>query len=297
MERLDDLTAFVAIARGGSLTAAARDLGRSLASVSRSLASLERELGVELVHRTTRRSTLTGAGLGYLGRIEPALAELDEARREAARARREPRGLLRLGASTLLGPAHLVPIVADFLERHPGLEVELQLTDAFVDLVASRLDLAVRVGHLPDSRLRARRVAALRHVLFAAPSYLARRGRPERPEDLSRHACVVWTGFRRGAAWPFGAGREVRTVAVAGRLRTDSLAAMIEAVARGLGIGRAALWQIRPLLDRGAVEILLAPFEPPAVPVHAVWPASRVTPAATRLLVAFLAERLRVGSA
>jgi DNA-binding transcriptional LysR family regulator len=294
MERLEDLHAFAAVVRGGSLTAAARALGRSLQSVSRSLASLERELGVELVHRTTRRSSPTDAGLSYFRRVELALSDLDEARSEATRARREPSGLLRIGASTLFGPAHLVPAIAAFLARHPRLAAELQVGDELVDLLANRLDLTVRVGALPSSALKARRVAELRQVFFAAPGYLARLGRPARPEELARHACVVWSGSRRGAAWPFRSGGEERSVAVSGPFRTSSLAAMIEAVAQGLGVGLASRWQVRAHLDRGDVEAILADFAPPPLPVHAIWPASRVTPAATRLFVAFLAERLRL---
>lgn len=294
MERLEDLRALVAAVEGGSLTAAARSLGRSLQAVSRSLASLERELGVELLRRTTRRSAPTDAGLDYYRRVRLALAELDDARREVTRDRREPRGVLRIGASSLFGPGYLVPALSAFTARHPQLEVELQVSDAFAELVASRLDLVVRVGRLPDSRLHARRLAELRQVFFAAPAYLAQRGRPRHPSELGGHACVVWTGARHGAAWPFRAGDEERSVEVSGRFRTNSPAAMIEAVAQGLGVGLAALWQVRHLLARGAVELLLVDFEPPGQPVHAVWPASRVTPAATRLFVQFLAERLRV---
>ncbi len=294
MERLDDLRAFVAAVEGGSLTAAARSLGRSLQSVSRSLATLEHELGVELLRRTTRRSAPTDTGLEYYRRVRLALAELDQARRDATRDRREPSGVLRIGASSLFGPGYLVPALAAFTARHPRLEVDLQISDAFEDLVARRLDVVVRVGRLPDSRLRARRLAELRQVFFAAPAYLARRDRPRHPTDLVSHACVVWTGAHHRAAWPFRTGGEERTVEVSGPFRTNSLAAMIEAVAQGLGVGLAALWQIRHLLARGAVELLLLGFEPAGQPVHALWPPSGVTPAATRLVVEFLAERLRL---
>ncbi|MFY3745339.1 LysR family transcriptional regulator [Anaeromyxobacter sp. Red801] len=291
--RLADLEAFVAVVEHGSLTAAARAMGRSLQAVSRSLAALERDLGVELVRRTTRRSSPSAPGLAYYRRVRAALSDLDDARREAAEGHTEATGVLRVGASSLFGPGQVVPALAAFLERHPRLEADLQINDRFVDLIAAGLDVAIRIGSLSDSTLRARRIAALRQVYFAAPGYLARAGRPERPDDLARHACLVWTGYRRGASWPFRVEGKDERVQVGGRLRTTSLTAAIEGAARGLGIGAATLWQVRAHLDRGALELVLTDFEPPPVPVHALWPASRTPPARTRLFVEFLAERFR----
>lgn len=291
--RLVDLEAFVAVVERGSLTAAARALGRSLQAVSRSLAALERDLGVELVRRTTRRSGPTTPGLAYYRRVRAALSDLEDARREAAEGQAEAAGVLRVGASSVFGPGQVVPALAAFLERHPRLEADLQVTDRFVDLIGAGLDVAIRIGGLSDSGHRARRVAALRQVYFAAPGYLARAGRPERPADLARHVCVVWTGYRRGGAWPFRVDGKDERVEVGGRLRTTSLTATIEGAVRGLGVGTAALWQVRPLLERGALELVLTGFEPAPVPVHALWPASRATPARTRLFVEFLAERFR----
>ncbi|MGH6977577.1 MAG: LysR family transcriptional regulator, partial [Stellaceae bacterium] len=181
MDRIDDYRTFVAIVDRGSLTAAARELSRSLQSVSRSLASLERSVGVELLRRTTRRSAPTEAGLAFYARVKEALAEIVAARLEAAGRRAEPSGRLRVTASSAFASLYVVPAVAAFLAAHPRVEVELDVSDRYVDLIAEGIDLAVRIGPLPNSTLKARRLANLRRVCFAAPTYLARHGRPRRP--------------------------------------------------------------------------------------------------------------------
>ena len=290
MDRLDDLAAFIAVVEAGSLTAAARSLHRSLQSVSRSLATLEESVGVSLVQRTTRRSTPTEVGAAFYRRVKPAVTEIQDARLEAGEGRAEPSGPLRISAPVLFAPAHLVPVVAAFMERHPRIEIALKLADRFLDLAEGGVDLAVRIGDLPDSSLMARRLGALRRVAFGAPAYFDRHGRPGHPDELSRHQCVVRTAD--GEAWPFRIDGQARMVRVGGRFRADNTAATYAAVALGLGIGFTPLWQIRDLVDRGAVELVLTGFEPPKVPIHAVWPPSRLPAAKVRLFVAFLAERL-----
>jgi DNA-binding transcriptional LysR family regulator len=292
MDRIDDLEAFLAVVDEGGLTAAGRRLGRSLQSISRSLATLEQSIGVELVQRTTRLSQPTEAGQAFYHRIKPALQELNEARLEAATRRSEPSGVLRIGASVLFGPAFLVPVIARFMERHPQIRVELKLSDRFVDLTDEGLDFAVRIGHLPDSSLKARRLGELRRVFFGSPEYFDKHGRPEHPHDLSRHQCVVRSSDQQGGAWPVLIDGKPGTVRVNGRFRADDTASTYAAVAQGLGIGFTPLWQIRDLVDRGVVELVLVPFEPPTVPIHAVWHGSKLTPAKTRLFIDFLAGEL-----
>ncbi|HZH11902.1 MAG TPA: LysR family transcriptional regulator [Microvirga sp.] len=295
MERIDDLEAFLAVVDEGSLTAAGRRLGRSLQAISRSLAALEHSVGVELIQRTTRLSQPTEAGRAFYERVKPALQELNDARLEAASQHAEPSGLLRIGASVLFGPAHLVPVVARFMERHPQIRIELALSDRFVDLADDRLDMAVRIGHLPDSSLKARRLGELRRVFFGSPKYFDRYGRPQHPNDLSRHQCVIRSTDRQDDAWPILIDGKPGTVRVNGRFRADDTATTYAAVAQGLGIGFTPLWQIRDLVDRGVVELVLIPFEPPTVPIHAVWHGSKLTPAKTRLFIDFLARELECG--
>jgi DNA-binding transcriptional LysR family regulator len=293
MNRIEDLQAFVAVVDSGGLTAAARQLGRSLQSISRSLAALEREVGVELVHRTTRRSNPTDAGLGFHRRVSAALAEIEAARLETANLRAEATGLLRIAASSVFAPIYIVPALPEFLAAHPKIEVDLDLSDGFVDLVDGGYDLAIRIGELPDSSLKARLLANSRRVVFASPCYLSRHGRPKRPEDLARYQCLVRTAAREGNAWPFKLDGRIKTVKVAGRLRASGAVAVNEAAVEGLGIACAPLWQVRSLVDRGSVELLLTSFEPPPIPIHAVWPATRLLPAKTQIFVDFLAVRLK----
>jgi DNA-binding transcriptional LysR family regulator len=293
MERIEDFQALVAVVEKGSLTAAARLLGRSLQSVSRSLAALERGIGVELVRRTTRRSTPTEAGLAFYRRLSAALAEVEAAKLEASNRRSEVTGLLRVTSSTAFAPLYIVPAVRAFLEAHPGLEIELDLSDRYVDLISEGFDLAIRIGELPDSNLKARRLANLRRVVFAAPNYLAKHARPRRPQDLVHHQCIVRTAARDGNAWPFMIDGRLKSVKVAGRFRTSGALAANEAAMQGIGIGNAPLWQVRALVDRGEVELILTRFEPPPIPIHAVWTATRVLPAKVRIFVEFLATRLK----
>jgi DNA-binding transcriptional LysR family regulator len=293
MDRLDDIEAFLAIVEKGSQTAAARHLGRSLQSISRSLMTLERSIGIELLRRTTRQSHPTEAGLAFYRRIKPAFTEINDARREAADKRAEPSGLLRISGPVLFASAYIAPAVCDFMGRYPEIEVDLRVSDGPLDLLEEGLDLAVRIRHMPDSQMRARRLGELRTVVFGAPAYFANHGRPKHPGDLVHHQCVVRISDSDSEAWPFRIGGRSKSVRVAGRFRTDGTAAAHVAVARGLGIGLTPLWQIRDLVDQGAVEIILDEFEAARIPIHAVWPPSKMPLAKTRLFAEFLAARLK----
>ena len=293
MDRIEDFQAFVAIVDKGSLTAAAKQLKRSLQSISRSLATLEGDLGVELIARTTRRSATTEAGLAFYRRVGAALSEIEAAKLETSNRRSEPAGLLRITSSTAFAPLYVVPAVCAFLESHPKVDIELDMSDGYVDLISQGFDLAIRIGELPDSSLKARRLADLRRVVFAAPAYFAKHGRPKVPGDLAGHQCLVRTSARDSDAWPFLVGGRLKTVKVAGRFRSSGALAVNEAAVHGLGIANAPLWQVRALVDRGVVELILTRFEPPLLPVHAVWPATRLLPAKTQLFLDYLAARLK----
>jgi DNA-binding transcriptional LysR family regulator len=293
MNRIEDYQALTAIVEKRSLTAAARHLGRSLQSVSRSLAALEQEVGVELIRRTTRHSNPTDAGLAFYRRLSAALSEIEAAKLETSNHRAEATGLLRIAGSTSFAPLHIVPVLPEFLAGYPGVEIEIELSDGFVDLVGEGFDLAIRIGDLPDSGLKARRLADSRRVVFAAPSYLATHGRPRNPDDLKGHQCIVRTTTRFGSDWPFKVKGRMRTIKVAGRVRTSGAATANAAAVLGLGIAVGPLWQVKSLVDRGDVELLLTGFEPSPVPIHAVWPATKLLPARTQLFVQFLAARLQ----
>jgi DNA-binding transcriptional LysR family regulator len=253
VSRISDLQAFVAVVEKASLTSAAGLLGRSLQSVSRSLAAVEQDVGVELIRRTTRRSSPTEAGLAYYQRLKTALEDIEEAKLQVSHRRLEPSGLLRISGPTGFAALHLVPATAAFLELHPKIEVEVSTYDRHVDLVEDNLDLAVHVGPLPDSAAKAKRLADLRRVFFASPGYFAKYGRPKRPEDLSKHQCIVRTARVGADIWPFTVDGKVKTIKVTGRFRANGASVINEAATHGLGIAIAPLWHIRPLIDRGLV--------------------------------------------
>ena len=293
MTGIDDLKAFVAIVETGGQSAAARHLRRSLQSIARSLAALERDVGVELVRRNTRRSEPTEAGLAFFRRVRPAVAEIEDARNKAADTRAEPSGLLRIGAPTAFGAAHVVPAAREFMQRYPHVEVELRTSDQPVDLFEQRLDLAVRIRDLPDSSMRARRLGELRVVIVGTPAYFAAHGRPEHPDDLARHQCIVRMTETDDLVWPFRVGGRLKSVRVGGHFRSDSTPAIHAAVIQGLGLGRTPLWQIRSLVDQGVLEVVLEEFEPARLPIHAVWPATKLPTAKVRLFADALAQQLK----
>jgi len=293
MDRLDDLATFVAVVEKGGQTAAARHLGRSLQSVNRSLMALEQCIGIELVRRTTRQSSPTEAGLAFYRRIKPALVEIADARQEAANRRADFSGVIRIGAPVQFAAAQVAPAICDFMERHPRVEVELRPSDREADLVDDELDVAIRIRELADSTLKVRRLGELRVVVFGAPAYFARNGRPGHPLDLARHECIVRVVDRYPEPWPFHVGGRRKLMQVNGRFRTDSVAATATAVLSGLGLGLAPLWQIRGLLDQGLVELILEEFEAPRLPINAVFPPTRMPIAKTRAFIDLLAERLQ----
>jgi len=239
------------------------------------------------------RSAATEAGLAFYRRVGAALSEIEAAKLETSNRRSEPAGLLRITSSTVFAPLYVVPAVCAFLESHPKVDIELDMSDGYVDLISQGFDLAIRIGELPDSSLKARRLADLRRVVFAAPDYFAKHGRPKVPGDLAGHQCLVRTSAHDSDAWPFLLGGRLKTVRVAGRFRSSGALAVNEAAVQGLGIANAPLWQVRALVDRGVVELVLTRFEPPPVPVRAVWPATRLLPAKTQLFLDYLAARLK----
>ena len=293
MQSLRELETFVAIAEEGSLTGAARRLGRSLQAVSRGLQALENQMGATLVLRTTRTSRLSAAGERFYNRVKAILADLEIAQTELAEDAQRLTGRLNVNAPTLFGPRFIVPLVSEFLLRHTDLRAAVTLDDEFSDPATSGADVTVRIGATPDSRLVARKLADVRRVAFASASYLLTHGHPRTPDDLAAHACVVRTGVPTPHRWNFTAntGDEI-SVSVAGRFESDQVAAVNAAVLGGLGIGLAAFWQIREAVETGQASIVLPEYEPAPLPLFALWPRTRKMPARTRLLIDFLAARL-----
>lgn len=290
MKSDEDYAVLLAVVDHGSLTAAAEALGRSLQSVSRALSAIERQLKITLFTRTTRRVHPTPACLTFVERVRPALHEIAAARDELTEQQAQLRGAIRLAAPPAFGARYVAPALAAFLRVHPGVNVELALSERHIDLGETGADLALRLGHLPSSDLRAKRIGELRRVLFGAPEYFAARGYPRVPADLADHDCLIRQGLDHDR-WEFG-GEPGMAVDVRGRFRSTSAEACNMAAAAGCGIARAPLWQVRELVESGGVQIVLAEFEPQAAPLNLVWATGRALPRRVRALVDFLAERL-----
>lgn len=288
IDDLQDLTAFARVVEEGSLSAAARKLNVSPAVISRRLARLESTLGVRLINRTTRALALTGEGMLFHARCLRVLAEVEEAEQEVTRGRDAATGLLRVTAPVAFGKRQLVRLLREFAEVHPGLRVQLDTTDAVVDIVDAGYDLAVRFGSLADSSLMTRTLATNRRVICGAPSYLERRGRPVAIADLREHDCIVY-GDPPLDHWTFAKERSVR---VKGRFASrDGETAHAWALA-GAGLVMKSIWDVHEDVAAGRLEIVLPQWPLPAAAVHAVYPPGRHGAAKVRLCVEFLAHHL-----
>jgi DNA-binding transcriptional LysR family regulator len=293
VDQLDSMRAFAAVAHAGSLSAAARALGTPVASVSRKLAALERHVGARLVSRTTRRAALTEVGRRYLETCQRVLAQIDEADRSAAGDAREPQGLLTVTAPVAFGRLHVVPVVTEFLRGQPKVDVRLSLADRNLEWIEEGLDVAVRIGALPDSSLVATRVGAVRRITCASPDYLRRRGTPAQPEDLAAHDCVSFDGPASLGRWSFPTKRGARAVSVRSRLTVTAAEAAIDAAASGLGVTRVLSYQAAEAIAAGRLTCILERFEPPALPVSVLHAEGRAPRPKVRAFVALAVAHLR----
>lgn len=274
MDRLSTLAAFVTIADKGSFAAAAREHRVSPQAITRAVAGLEARLGVRLLQRTTRSVRLTDEGALFLARCRQPLADLGDAERAIVGAGAEPQGSLVVTAPVVFGRMHVLPIVAELLRRHPRLVVRLVLIDRFAQLVEEGIDVAVRIGELADSALRAVKVGEVCRVLVASPAYLEARGAPSRLADLRHHDVIAFTGISASDKWRFG--RNSRTsVQVSPRLIVNGADAAIGAAAAGLGICRVLSYQVADELAAGRLRTVLDEAAPPPVPVNLVFHGAR----------------------
>ena len=286
-DRLDSMSILVAAIDAGSFTAGARELGMPLATVSRRVAELEEGLGAQLVTRSTRGLTLTEAGTAYVAACRRILEQVAEAERAAAGEFSTPRGLLAVTAPVVFGRIHMVPLIAAFLKAYPDVDVRLHQGDRMVSFQEEHIDLAVRIGHLPDSSLRARRLGAVRQVVCASPAYLAARGQPERPGDLEQHDCITFENLMSPDRWRFGDQR----VRIGSRLIVNTADAAICAAEAGLGITRVLSYQVADAVADGRLQIVLAGEEPEAWPVHLLY-GGGILPQKLRAFIDFAAPRL-----
>jgi len=285
MDRFLLMTCFARAVETGSFSAAGRDLGLGQPNVSRYVAALEDHLQTRLLHRSTRKLSLTPEGERYYADIRRILDAVDESE-SSFRNNVEPSGLLRVACPTALAHAFVLPHVPTFLQRYPQLTLDLQLNDRYVDLVNEGTELAIRIGHLEDSALRARPLGWYDRVFVASKDYLAKRGIPQTAEDLRDHDCVIYTLLSSGAVWRF---RDTE-IPVSGRLRVNSPDAVSAAVAAGLGVGHGPAWLFEDGLNSGRLQFILADQDVPPVPVQIVYVANRLLPTRAIVFMDFMAE-------
>lgn len=287
MHGLQTLLAFSETAKRGGFAAAARELGTAPSTLAKAVGRLEAQLGLRLFHRTTRQVSLTADGERLFQRCQRVLAELDELQSEAAGARAAPSGTLRIDMPIVFGRKRVLPLLARLVQQHPGLQLDVRLSDAYVDLVKDSIDVAIRVGELQDSSLVARRFASQQLVLVASPAYLKRHGTPQALADLAAHRHVIFRLPGRGRDRPqqFSVrGRGVLLPPTQGERFNDG-EAMVQAAVLGLGLAQLPDYMAEDELAARRLVEVLQPHRPPPMPIHAVMPASRLVPARVRVLL------------
>lgn len=293
MDRFHELEVFVAVAEAGSFAKASSRLRLSPPAVTRAISALEERLGASVFNRTTRSLTITEIGQRFFENAKRILADLDAAEKDAVGETAIPHGHLSVTASVTFGRNHLTPIVCGFLDQFPRMSVSVVLLDRVVNLVEEGIDVAIRIGELPDSKLVARRVGTVRKVLVASPAYLERRGAPERPTDLRLHSIIAFTGLLPNREWRYLDGRSGNSVSFMPRFEVNDASAAIAAAEAGDGITLSLSYMVADKVRSGRLEIVLNDYSPPPVPVSLVFPEARLIAPKLRAFIDFAAPRLR----
>jgi len=293
MNRLESMTVLLAVVDAGSLSAAGRKLGMPLATVSRKVSELEVALNARLLVRSTRRLTLTDSGRDYVGACRRILEDIAEADKAAAGEYTAPRGELLVTAPVVFGRLHVLPVLTEFLNAYPEVKVRLALGDRVVNLLEDHVDLAIRIGALPDSGLIATHLGSLRQVVCASPAYLAKHGAPADLDDLAAHDCVSFDVFGIGDAWRFDLPGDTRVVRIRSRLTVSTAEAAIDAAVAGLGVTRVLSYQAESALRQGQLRLILEAFPSVPLPVSLLYARQGRLPLKLRALIDFSAPRLR----
>ena len=293
MDHFAAMEAYVRVVEAGGLSAAGRALGLAPSSVSRRIAELEDSLGVTLLHRTTRKLSLTEAGEIYFERARDIVRSVEEANLAISAGRGDPSGTLRLTAPASIASRHIAPAVSAFQTQHPGLRVAMGVTDRMVDIVEEGLDVAIRIGRLEDSSLIARKVGIARRMLCASPAYLERAGRPEHPEQLSEHACLTLRTHPGSNPWRFADGDSSIYVRASGPFFSDDGETLVSAACAGLGVVLMPEWLVGSAVSTGRLVEVLPEYapDPARTPLYGVYAPATYTPPKVRAFVDFLAGR------
>ncbi len=291
MDSITGMRTFITVVRAGSFTAAAQRLNMSTALVSKYVGKLETRLGARLLNRTTRSLTLTEIGTVYYERGQQLIDDFDELEAAVQNRSADAKGKLVISAPITFGDMYLTTAIADFLDQHPALTVDLRLTDRFVSLIDEGIDVAIRIAELEDSALIARRIASTRIVACAAPSYLARHGVPDHPSDLARYHCIIDSNFRNGHLWPFTLEGQRKSIRVDGRFIVNSASAVRQILLRGAGIALTPTYAIGEDIARGDLVVVLEEFEALALGIYAIYLHQRHLAAKVRVFVDAMIER------
>jgi DNA-binding transcriptional LysR family regulator len=292
------MTTFVTVVDTGGFSAAARKLAVSTSVVSRIVTELEDHLGVRLLTRTTRMVRLTEAGTAYIEDCRRILADIDGSERAAAGTRAAPRGQLNVTAPVLFGREYVMPIVLDYLAKYPEVDLRCWFLDRVINMVDEGIDVAVRIGELPDSSLQASRVGHVRRIVCASPAYLAEHGEPQAPDDLVNHVAILLNGVSTSSEWHFHSKQKQEQIAVTMRPRlvTTTNDSAIAAAVAGFGLTRVLSYQVANQLRDGTLKIVLADFEPPALPVNVVHREGRYATHKVRAFLDLAIDALRADS-
>ncbi|MCK6371856.1 MAG: LysR family transcriptional regulator [Gammaproteobacteria bacterium] len=293
MDRLHEIEVFVAVAEAGSFARAAARLRLSPPAVTRAVSALEERLGARVFQRTTRSLAITEVGQRFLDSSRRLVAELDAAVEGAVGESAEPRGHLSLTASVTFGRMALAPVVTSFLAGYPRVTASVLLVDRVVNLIEEGIDVAVRIGNLPDSSLVARRVGAVRRILVASPSYLAAHGTPASPKDLRQHSVIAFTGLMPNREWRFRSATKQASIALAPRLEVNDATTAIEAAEAGHGITLALSYMVGERIRAKKLTPVLEAFRLPLQPVNLVYPSARLLAPKTQAFIAHATPRLK----
>lgn len=293
MDRFEAMRTLIAAVDGGSLSAASRTLGIPLPTVSRRVSDLEAHLRAQLVVRTSRKLLLTEAGRAYVASSRRVLEELGEAERVASGEYRVPRGDMLLTAPIMFGRMHVEPVVLDFLKNYPEINVRLILTDQVIDMIENHLDLAIRIGPLPDSSLVATRLTTVKWITCASPDYLATRGTPQTLEDLAEHDCIAFERLYATDIWTFRKGAETVAIPFRPRFAVNTADGAIDAALSGAGIVRILSYQAADAIAAGRLTVVLPQFQPAPLPVQLVHTGQAIMRLKLRAFADFATSRIK----
>jgi len=296
MDGISAIPIFVAVTEQGGFAAAGRELGVSKSAVSKRISQLEARLGMQLLHRTTRKLSLTEAGERYLENAVIALAAAREAEDAVAELQGDPIGELKISVPMSFGRLHVAPLIPEFLKQYPKIELNMVMDDRFVDLVEGRFDMAIRAGTLPDSSLIARKIAPCHNVLCASPEYLAKYGEPKEPKELIHHNCIHYSYFSDFNEWTFIGANDLIRIETSGQYQVNNSEALLEAVLGGIGVTRLPTFVAGPHIKTGRLVRILKPYGLPLQTIYAVFRERKYLPSKVRAFSDFLVNRLGKGT-